>query len=121
MNELFKGVVDSDPTPIVICNAENVIVYMNPAAVQRYDRRGGSMLVGRSIFDCHNDGSVKKILEIITWFNKSTYNNRVFIDHNDRQNTDSYMIAIRDENGKLIGYYERHEHSKKYNTPSAEK
>mgnify|MGYP006922437624 CR=1 FL=1 len=29
--------------------------------------------------------------------------------HNEKENRDVYMIALRDEAGTLIGYYEKHE------------
>ena len=35
--------------------------------------------------------------------------NIVYIFHNEKQNKDVYMVALRDE-GKLIGYYEKHEY-----------
>ena len=35
--------------------------------------------------------------------------NIVYTFHNEKQNKDVYMVALRDE-GKLIGYYEKHEY-----------
>ena len=32
--------------------------------------------------------------------------------YNEKQNKDVYMVALR-ENGKLIGYYEKHEYRNK--------
>ena len=29
---------------------------------------------------------------------------------NDEENKDVYMVSLRDEDGKLIGYYEKHEY-----------
>lgn len=29
---------------------------------------------------------------------------------NEKENKDVYMIALRDEEGELIGYYEKHEY-----------
>ena len=48
-NNFFKSVIDADDAPVVICDLENTIVYMNPTAVKRYEKRGGAALVGRSI------------------------------------------------------------------------
>lgn len=83
---------------------------MNPVAVQRYAKKGGAELIGKSIFDCHNSESNEKIKEVISWFGKSTENNRIFTFHNPKENKDVYMIALRDNSGNLIGYYEKHEH-----------
>ena len=48
-NNFFKSVIDADDAPVVICDLEHTIVYMNPTAVKRYKKRGGAALVGRSI------------------------------------------------------------------------
>lgn len=108
ISAFFKSIIDSDIDPVVICSAENKIVYMNPAAVERYAKRGGYSLVGKSLLNCHNANSVEKIRAVIGWFEKSPKNNRIFTFHNPKENSDVYMIALR-YGGKLIGYYEKHE------------
>ena len=35
--------------------------------------------------------------------------NIVYTFHNEKQNKDVYMVALR-EDGRLIGYYEKHEY-----------
>ena len=105
----LKAVVDSDQMPVVICDLEHTIVYMNPSAAERYGKRGGYALVGRSLLDCHNADSNEKIKQVVDWFKADSKNNRIFTFHNPKENKDVYMIALRDENGVLIGYYEKHE------------
>lgn len=116
ISPFFRSIVDSDIAPIVICDTEHKIIYMNPAAVERYANKGGAELIGQSLLDCHNDESNEKIKCIVDWFDRDFDNNRVFTFHNPKENKDVYMIALRDEKGKLIGYYEKHE----YRTPEAE-
>lgn len=108
MSIFFKSVIDQDRCAVVLCNLEHEIIYMNPAAVKNYEKRGGQKLIGRSLLDCHNNESVQKIKEVINWFGLSTYNNIVYTCYNEKQNKDVYMVALRD-GGKLIGYYEKHE------------
>ncbi len=103
----FKSIVEQDRCAVVICNLRHEIIYMNPAARERYRKHGE--LVGTSIFNCHNAESNAKIREVVEWFAKSPEHNLVFTYHNDRENKDVYMVALRDENGELIGYYEKHE------------
>jgi PAS domain-containing protein len=110
LSVFFKSIVDSDTAPIVICSVEHTIIYMNPVAADRYAKRGGYELLGKSLLDCHNDASNMKIKEVVEWFGQSRDNNRVFTFHNPKENKDVYMIALRDENGTLIGYYEKHEY-----------
>lgn len=116
ISALFKSIVDSDIAPIVICETDHKIVYMNPAAVERYAKRGGANLIGKSLLDCHNDESNKKIKSIVAWFDESPENNRIFTFHNPKENKDVYMIALRDDHNILIGYYEKHE----YRTPESD-
>lgn len=109
----LKAFADSDSAPVVICDIDHIIVYMNETAVSRYEKWGGAKLLGSSLLDCHNQASNEKIKLVIEWFMASEDNNRVFTFHNDKENKDVYMVALRDENKKLIGYYEKHE----YRTP----
>lgn len=105
----FKSVVDADNAPIVICNINHEIIYMNPAAISRYQKRGGSELLGKSLMYCHNNDSNEKIFRVIKYFSDNADVNRVFTFHNSKENKDVYMIALRDHDGSLIGYYEKHE------------
>lgn len=119
----YKSIVDQDRCPIVICNLQHEIIYMNPAAVENYARRGGEKLIGRSLLDCHNPESAEKIKRITDWFASDESHNIVYTFHNEKQNKDVYMVALRD-NGRLIGYYEKHEcrsleTMKKYDMPGS--
>ncbi len=108
MSIFFKSVIDQDRCAVVLCNLEHEIIYMNPAAIKNYEKRGGKELIGKSLLDCHNSESIKKIKEVINWFGLSAHNNIVYTFYNEKQNKDVYMVALRDGD-KLIGYYEKHE------------
>lgn len=110
LSKYFWSITEQDRCAVVICNTEHEIIYMNPAAISRYAKSGGAKLVGKSIFECHNTQSQEKIKKIIAWFNKSTENNMAYTYHNEKENKDVYMVALRDESKKLIGYYEKHEY-----------
>lgn len=60
--------------------------------------------------ECHNPSSRQLIEKVIEWFKKSPNNNQIYESYNDKENKDVYMVALRDENKKLIGYYEKHEY-----------
>lgn len=105
----FKSLIDQDKEPVVICNLEHEIIYMNPAAIQNYAKRGGETLVGKCLLECHNEDSCRKIRQVTEWFALSEKNNLVYTFYNEKKNKDVYMVALRDEDGKLIGYYEKHE------------
>ena len=105
INIYFKGIVDSDPMPVVICDTGHKVVYCNPAAVKRYGRD----LTGSSILGCHGEKSGEIIRETLEWFSESHDNNVRFETHNPDINTDFYTYAIRNDDGELIGCYEKHE------------
>ena len=105
----YKSIVDQDRSSIVICNLKHEIIYMNPAAVSSYAKRGGDKLIGRSVLDCHNPESRDKIQQVVEWFAADESHNIVYTFHNEKQNKDVYMVALRDD-GELIGYYEKHEY-----------
>lgn len=110
LNEMFQSVIDQDRASVVICNLEQEIVYMNPAAVENYSKWGGAALVGKSLLNCHNQASREAIDKVMRWFMESEENNMIFTFHNEKQNKDVYMVALRDAEKKLIGYYEKHEY-----------
>ena len=109
LNLMFKRVLEQDRASVVLCDLNHTIVYMNPAAQKNYAKYGGEALVGQSLLDCHNPHSVERIKKVVDWFAESVDNNMIYTSRNEKQNKDIYMVALRDEEQKLIGYYEKHE------------
>ena len=112
-NEFFIGMLEQDVAPVVICDLNHTVVYMNRVAIARYH----ADITGKSIKACHPAYANAKIDEVIEWFKKSPDNNRIFTFRNDEENKDVYMVAIRDENGALIGYTEKHEYRNRETAP----
>lgn len=108
LNKYFQSIIEQDTSQIVICDLHHDIIYMNAAAKERYKNSGGD-LCGKSIFDCHNSHSCDIIKKVVEWFAADKSHNRIFTFYNEKLNKDVYMIALRDEDGTLIGYYEKHE------------
>ncbi len=110
LSKYYKSVIEQDRCAVVICNLAHEIIYMNPAAVKRYEKRGGAALVGKSLMDCHNPQSGAMIEKVTAWFSQSAEHNIIYTSRNEKENKDVYMVALRDEDGTLIGYYEKHEY-----------
>ena len=110
LNPYFKSVLDQDRASIVLCGLDHTILYMNPAAIRSYAKHGGATLVGRSLANCHNAHSNERIQTVVDWFAASPEHNLIYTYHNEKQNKDVYMVALRDADGTLIGYYEKHEY-----------
>lgn len=85
---------------------QSKVVYMNSSAIARYKKD----LTGRNLKNCHPAAANEKIDQVLKWFGKSRDNNIVYTFRNDEENKDVYMIALRDADGVLIGYYEKHEY-----------
>lgn len=49
---------------ITVCDKDGVIVYQNDRAVEQYRKRGD--LIGRNLFDCHNEKSAA-IIRNLSW------------------------------------------------------
>lgn len=110
LNEIYKSVLEADRAAVVICDLEHIIIYMNPTAIRRYDRWGGAALLGKSLLACHNEKSREMIEKVVNWFRADAAHNLVYTSHNEKENKDVYMVALRNDSGKLIGYYEKHEY-----------
>ena len=108
LNQYFKSVIDQDTAPVVICNVNCTILYMNPSAISRYK----ADLTGKNLKDCHNQHSNHMIDQVVAWFQQSTAHNIVYTYHKEKDQRDVYMVALRDDCGSLIGFYEKHEYRK---------
>ncbi len=105
MDKFFKAIAETDPSPIVICGTDHKILYMNPAAITHYAQ--GAALLDRSVLQCHNPRSAQKLEKILAWFLESKSHNIFYIAFSETENADFYMIALRDADGTLLGYYEK--------------
>ena len=110
--KLFKSVLEQDTAPVVVCDLDDIIVYMNPSAIKSYHKD----LTGSNLMDCHNAKSNEMIQKVIAWFRESKDNNIIYTYHNKKENKDVYMVALRDDDGALIGYYEKHEYRNRETT-----
>lgn len=107
--EIFKALCEVDRAPVVICDMEHTIIYMNPSAEEEYKNDGGKKLIGSNLLNCHSPYAKERILQVVEWFKKGKDNNIIFTFHSDKENKDIYMVALRNEKKELIGYYEKHE------------
>ncbi|MBQ1735157.1 MAG: PAS domain-containing protein [Lachnospiraceae bacterium] len=110
INEVYKSVLEADRAAVVICDLDHTIIYMNPVAAERYAKWGGKELMGKSLLNCHSEKSSQMINKVLDWFRASKDNNIVYTFYNEKENKDVYMVALRNDEGELIAYYEKHEY-----------
>jgi len=107
MLEFFKGVIDSEDGPIVICNLDYRIVYVNVAADRYYAKANG--LTSKLLASLMDEETMSKVVMSVEWFKEDKDNNKVFALHDNCNNMDMYILAIRNSAGELIGFYGRRE------------
>ena len=73
-------------------------------------RNGGEALLGKSLLNCHTPKAREIINQVLDWFRSDKDHNIIYEFRNDEENKDVYMVALRDDGGNLIGYYEKHEY-----------
>ncbi|AET70222.1 hypothetical protein Desor_4821 [Desulfosporosinus orientis DSM 765] len=106
--KILAYILDSYPYPIAFVDCDHVIRYLNKRAEYHYyQERGYRDLIGKSIFACHqNPNSIEMIKSAVEKL--KNHANEVFLHVNVR-NERVYVVPVRDENGELIGYFERFE------------
>ena len=74
LNPYFKSVIEQDRAPVVICDLEHIILYMNPSAMENYSKYGGGELVGKSLLDCCKYAGMEKAASCMgSAFPQNTY------------------------------------------------
>lgn len=101
--ELMAAILDSLKDPLLFADTDHVTRYMNKSAIAYYEE--GESLVGRSLLDCHNERSQQMMIEILAEMHEGLQERLITDDEEHR----IYMRAVRDAEGKVLGYYERYE------------
>jgi DUF438 domain-containing protein len=105
--KITKWLLEAIPYPVVFADMSHTIRYMNRRARFEYEEmRGLGSLLGTSLLDCHNEQSRQQIRDIVAGFEK--HGGEEFLAVTSR-NQRVYMTPVRDENGALVGTFERHE------------
>ena len=107
LTDFFKGIVDSEEGPIVICNLDYRIVYVNPKADVYYEPV--KPLAGQLLATLMDEEMMSKVVMSVEWFKEDVKNNKVFALHDKVNNMDMYILAIRNSKNELIGFYGRRE------------
>lgn len=102
--EVLKAILDSYPYEVVFVDLNHTVQYMNAAAKRRYP---GRVRIGQSLFNCHNEGSKGKIEKFLE--RAENGEDEMFEVYNTKTGEREFFTPVRDNSGKVIGYFERHE------------
>ena len=101
--QFMAAFLDSLKNPFLFADTEHITRYMNKAAIAHYD--GGEALLGRSLMECHNETSQQIMIDILAAMHNGLEEQLI----TDNEKYRIYMRAVRDADGRLLGYYERYE------------
>jgi len=87
--------IATSPAEIMVCDQDGVILEMSDVAIQIYRKEGGAKMIGRNVFDHHQEpaksqmmnvvrqrrhviyttkkGGIKKLVSIAPWFRADEY------------------------------------------------
>ena len=101
--DVLLGILDAYAYEIVFVDRNHIVQYMNKTAKQRYGQR---VQIGQSLFQCHNENSRYKIEESLMRADQGE--EEMFELYNQKTGEREFFVPVRVD-GKVIGYFERHE------------
>lgn len=105
--KMLAYILDAYQYPIVFVDCDHIIRYMNKMAEYHYySERGYRNLIGKSLFSCHSSQTEERIRAAIEKL--KNHNNEIFLGLSVK-NQRIYINPVRNEDGELIGYFERFE------------
>jgi hypothetical protein len=106
--EFLKGYAETEEFPLVLCDIDFKIRFMNRIAAKKYEKYGGYEMIGRTLSAFLNEEAQSKVDMVVEWFKESADNNTVLSVSDTSCLKDIYMCALRDDDGKLIGFCSKH-------------
>ena len=102
--EVMAALLDAYAYEIVFVDRTHIVRYLNKTAKERY---GDRVIIGNSLFNCHNENTKGKIEEFLRRADEGE--DEMFELLNGKTGEREFFVPVRDENNKVIGYFERHE------------
>lgn len=105
--EMLEGILNSYPYFIVFVDNDYIIRFMNKKAQDHYhEKKGYENLIGKSLFDCHNEKSIEKIKKSYEEIKNTGKDVFIFVNSKNQR---VYMQGVKNEKGEWIGFIERFE------------
>lgn len=112
--EVLESILDAYAYEIVFVDRTHTVRYMNKTAKERY---GNRVIIGNSLFNCHNERTKPKIEEFLR--RADAGENEMFEVLNGKTGEREFFVPVRNKAGEVIGYFERHEDCWSEKNPSA--
>ena len=102
--KVMHAILDAYPYEIVFVDRNHIVQWLNRTAKKRYGQR---VIIGNSLFNCHNENTKGKIEEFLRRADEGE--DEMFETYNRKTGEREFFVPVRDEENKVIGYFERHE------------
>ncbi len=100
---LLLSLLNSIKDPILFADTNHIVQYMNKEAIAYYEE--GENLLQSNLLKCHNEESQKMMIEILAEMQNGLEEKMI----TDNEKYRIFMRSVRNENGELLGYFERYE------------
>ena len=110
--DVFRTIVDMAESPVVVCDLDYMIIYANPVAENNYRSSTATLhnikqLAGNRLDLFFSEEEMSGIRMTVEWFKDDPKNNRIFASHDPHSNSDLYILAIRNTEQELVGFFGR--------------
>ena len=102
-NTFYESLLNSIKDPILFADTNHIVQYMNEAAISYYE--DGENLLQSNLLECHNEESQKMMIEILAEMQNGLEEKMI----TDNEKYLIFMRSVRNDNGELLGYFERYE------------
>ena len=102
--DVLKAILDSYPYEVVFVDRTHTVRWMNRTAKTRYGQR---VIIGNSLFNCHNESTKPKIENFLKRADEGE--DEMFETYNRKTGEREFFVPVRNDEGNVIGYFERHE------------
>lgn len=113
--KVLRAILDAYAYEVVFVDRNHIVRYLNRAAQIRY---GSVVKVGNSLFNCHNERAKDKIEQFLARADAGE-EGEMFETLNGSTGEREFFVPVRDSNGAVIGYFERHENQWSSDDPAA--
>ena len=102
--QTLGAILDAYPYEIVSVDRTHTVRWLNRTARLRY---GDRVAVGNSLFNCHNERTRPRIEAFLR--RADAGEEEMFETLNGQTGEREFFVPVRGEDGRVIGYFERHE------------
>lgn len=113
--EILTAILDAYAYEVVFVDRTHTVRFLNKAAKKKY---GNMVKIGNSIFNCHNERAKVKIEQFLARADAGE-EGEMFEVLNGATGEREFFVPVRDAEGKVIGYFERHENHWTKDAPDA--